>query len=87
MVVGAGRYQSLVWRKGTRTDPIIVRINGEQEFAISYLMNLERLVIRAGENKLAVGGDGDRANRSRVLLDYLRVPFNGVIPQTDGCVR
>lgn len=64
MVVGAGRYQPLVRRKGARTDPIIVRINGEQEFAISYLMNLERLVIRARENKLAVGGDGDRANRA-----------------------
>ena len=64
MVVGAGRYQPLVWRKGTRTNPIIVRINGEEEFAISYLMNLERLVVGAGENKLAVGRDGDRANRS-----------------------
>ena len=29
VVIGAGCYQSLIWRKGTRTDPIIVRSNRE----------------------------------------------------------
>lgn len=46
MVVGAGRYQPLIRRKGAGPDPIIVRINREEELSIGNLMNLEGLVVR-----------------------------------------
>ena len=50
-------------------------------------MDLERLVVGAGEDQLAVGRDRDRTDCSGVLLDYLRVSFDGVVPQADGGVR
>jgi len=80
VIVGARSDEPLIRRKRAGADPVIVRIDGEEELAIGNLMNLERLVVGSRENELAVGRDRDGANGSRVLLDDLRVTFDSVVP-------
>ena len=45
VIVGTRSNQSLIGRKRTRPDPVVVRINRKEEFTIGYLMNLEGLVV------------------------------------------
>ena len=46
VIVRPGSNQTLIRSKCAGPDPIIVRINGKEEFTIGYLVDLERLVVR-----------------------------------------
>jgi hypothetical protein len=58
-------------------------IDAEEEFTVLKLEAFECFVVGAGQDHLPVLGQGNGFDGGRVRLDYLGVPFHGVVPDPD----